>query len=250
MMKQNDSGNMMSRRIDARTRLMLALDVPTAAAADELLERVGDHIHIIKIGLELFTAEGPRMVHRVLSGGKKVFLDLKFLDIDETVKRATATVAGMGVQFLTVHARGKTLKAAVEGRGNQRSLKILGVTVLTSQNVQDLRESGSTWSVEDLVIARAQLASMLGCDGVVASGRESGIIRHAIGPGMSIVTPGVRQINKGVDDHARATTPGQAIEAGADYLVVGRPIRDAQDPIVAIEEIVAEMQTAFDARIE
>lgn len=228
---------------------MLALDVPTAAAAQGLLERVGNHIHIIKIGLELFTAEGPPIVQRVLASGKQVFLDLKFLDIDETVKRATASVAGMGVQFLTVHAYGKTLKAAVEGRGNQLGLKILGVTVLTSQNVQDLREFGSTWSVEDLVIARARLASMLGCDGVVASGRESGIIRDAVGAGLSIVTPGVRQINAGVDDHARATTPRQAIEAGADYLVVGRPIRDAQDPIVVIEEIVAEMQTAFDARL-
>ncbi len=234
--------------IDARTRLMLALDVPTTDAAQELLNRVGDHIHIIKIGLELFTAEGPRIVQQVMATGKQVFLDLKFLDIDETVKRATASVANMGVQFLTVHAHGKTLKAAVEGRGSQLGLKILGVTVLTSQDLQDLREYGSTWSVEDMVIARARLASNVGCDGVVASGRESAIIRQAVGTGLSIVTPGVRQKDKGVDDHARATTPGQAIEAGADYLVVGRPIRDAKDPVVAIEGILSEMQVAFDNR--
>ena len=235
-------------RIDARTRLILALDVPTAEAAQGLLDRVGKHIDIIKIGLELFTAEGPGIVNRVLAGGKQVFLDLKFLDIDETVKRATATVADMGVQFLTVHAYGKTLRAAVEGRGKQVGLKILGVTVLTSQDVQDLREFGSTWSVEDLVLERARLASRWGCDGVVASGRESAIIRQGMGTGLSIVTPGVRQLDKRVDDHARATTPGQAIEAGADYLVVGRPIRDAKDPVLAIESILAEMQTAFDAR--
>lgn len=234
--------------IDARTRLMLALDVPTTDEAQGLLDRVGNHIHIVKIGLELFTAAGPRIVQQVLTTGKQVFLDLKFFDIDETVKRATATVAKMGVQFLTVHAHGKTLRAAVEGRGNQLGLKILGVTVLTSQDVQDLREYGSTWSVEELVISRARLASMLGCDGVVASGRESTIIRQALGSSLSIVTPGVRQKDKGVDDHARATTPHQAIEAGADYLVVGRPIRDASDPVMAIEEILADMQSAFDTR--
>jgi len=227
---------------------MLALDVPTTEAADELLSRIGNHIQIIKIGLELFTAEGPQIVQQVLATGKQVFLDLKFLDIDETVKKATASVAKLGVQFLTVHAHGKTLKAAVEGRGKQLRLKILGVTVLTSQDVEDLREYGSTWSVEDLVISRARLASNFGCDGVVASGRESAIIRKAVGTGLSIVTPGVRQKGRGVDDHARATTPGQAIESGADYLVVGRPIRDAKDPVAAIEAILAEMQTAFDAR--
>jgi len=234
--------------IDAKTRLMLALDVPSSAEAQELLERVGTHLQIIKIGLELFTAEGPRIVEQVLSAGKQVFLDLKFLDIDETVRRATATVARMGVQFLTVHAHGKTLRAAVSGRGHASHLKILGVTVLTSQDVQDLREYGSTWSVEDLVVSRAQLASKLGCDGVVASGRESKIIRQTIGPAFSIVTPGVRRAQTGVHDHARVTTPGQAIASGADFLVVGRPIRDAKDPQLAIEEIVAEMQVAFDAR--
>ena len=243
-------GLKMISRIDARTRLMLALDVPTAEAAHRLLKRVGDHIHIIKIGLELFTAEGPRIVQRALDAEKNVFLDLKFLDIDETIKRATANVAKMGVQYLTVHAHGKTLRAAVEGRGNQSCLKILGVTVLTSQDVQDLREYGSTWSVEDLVVARARLASTLGCDGVVASGRESAIIRQAVGSGLSIVTPGIRQTDKGKDDHARATSPQQAIDAGADYLVVGRPIRDAKDPVEAIEEILAEMQTAFDTRTQ
>ena len=126
-------------RIEARTRLMLALDVPSSERAIELLERVGTHLDIIKIGLELFTAEGPSIVKRVLATGKRVFLDLKLLDIDETVRRATSCVAEMGVHFLTVHGHGKTLQAALAGRGEQKGLQILAVTVLTSQNTQDLR---------------------------------------------------------------------------------------------------------------
>ena len=150
-------------------------------------------------------------------------------------------------KFLTIHANRKALAAAVQGRGAS-SLKLLAVTVLTNFDSHDLREMGIQRSVQDLVAARALLASEVGCDGVVASGEEPGILRPKVGPRFLIVTPGVRPAGKGVDDHARATTPTQAISAGADYLVIGRPIRDASDPAAAAAAILAEMQAAFDAR--
>jgi orotidine-5'-phosphate decarboxylase len=234
-------------RIAARDRLIFALDVPSAAEAERLLDRLHGHISFVKIGLELYTAAGPDMVKRVLDRGVRVFLDLKFLDIEETVRRATARVAAMGVDFLTVHANRKALIAAVQGREGS-SLKLLAVTVLTNFDSNDLRDMGIQRSVEDLVKARALLASEVGCDGVVASGEEAAAIRQKVGPRFAIVTPGVRPAGKGVDDHARATTPTQTITAGADYLVVGRPIRDAEDPAATVASIVAEMQAAFDSR--
>lgn len=235
-------------KIAARDRLILALDVPSSAEADRLLDHVHDQIGFVKIGLELYTAAGPEMVKRVIDRGKRVFLDLKFLDIEETVRRATARVAAMGVELLTVHANRKALAAAVQGRGTS-SLKLLAVTVLTNFDSQDLRDMGIQHSVQELVSARALLASEVGCDGVVASGEEAGVLRPKVGPRFLIVTPGVRPAGKGVDDHARVTTPTQTIAAGADYLVIGRPIRDAADPAAAAAAILAEMQAAFDARI-
>ena len=234
-------------KIAARDRLILALDVPSSAAADRLLDHVDDQIGFVKIGLELYTAAGPQMVERVIDRGKRVFLDLKFLDIEETVRRATARVAAMGVDLLTVHANRKALAAAVQGRGTS-SLKLLAVTVLTNFDSQDLRDMGIQHSVQELVSARALLASEVGCDGVVASGEEAGVLRPKVGPRFLIVTPGVRPAGKGVDDHARVTTPTQTIAAGADYLVIGRPIRDAADPAAAAAAILREMQEAFDAR--
>lgn len=234
-------------KIVARDRLIFALDVPSADEAERLLDRLQGHISFVKIGLELYTAAGPDMVKRVIERGMRVFLDLKFLDIEETVRRATARVASMGVDFLTVHANRKALTAAVQGREGS-SLKLLAVTVLTNFDSQDLRDMGIQRTVQDLVAARALLASEVGCDGVVASGEEPEAIRQKVGPRFVIVTPGVRPAGKGVDDHARATTPTQTIAAGTDYLVVGRPIRDAADPAEAAAAIVAEMQTAFDAR--
>lgn len=234
-------------KIAARDRLILALDVPSGAEADRLLDLVHDQIGYVKIGLELYTAAGPDMVKRVIDRGKRVFLDLKFLDIEETVRRATARVAAMGVELLTVHANRKALAAAVQGRGNS-SLKLLAVTVLTNFDSQDLRDMGIQYSVQELVSARALLASEVGCDGVVASGEEAGVLRPKVGPRFLIVTPGVRPAGKGMDDHARVTTPTQTIAAGADYLVIGRPIRDATDPAAAAAAILSEMQAAFDAR--
>ncbi|MDH5639799.1 MAG: orotidine-5'-phosphate decarboxylase [Nitrospira sp.] len=234
-------------KIAARDRLIFALDVPSAAEAERLLDRLHGHLSFVKIGLELYTAAGPDVVKRVLDRGMRVFLDLKFLDIEETVRRATARVAAMGVDFLTVHANRKALGAAVQGRDGS-SLKLLAVTVLTNFDSHDLRDMGIQRSVEDLVTARTLLASEVGFDGVVASGEEAAAIRQKVGPRFTIVTPGVRPAGKGVDDHARATTPTQTITAGADYLVVGRPIRDAEDPAATAAAIVAEMQAAFDAR--
>lgn len=234
-------------KIQARDRLILALDVPSAPEAERLLDVIGDQVIFVKVGLELFTAAGPEMVRRLSSRGKRVFLDLKFLDIEETVRRATARVAGMGVEFLTVHANRKALTAAVKGRGSSE-LKLLAVTVLTNFDSHDLKDMGITRTVQDLVAARALLASEVGCDGVVASGEEPAVLRPKVGPRFLIVTPGVRPTGKDVDDHARATTPTQTISAGADYLVVGRPIKDASDPAAATAAILAEMQAAFDAR--
>ena len=234
-------------KIAARDRLILALDVPSSVEADRLLDHVHDQIGFVKIGLELYTAAGADMVKRVIDRGKRVFLDLKFLDIEETVRRATTRVAAMGVEFLTVHANRKALAAAVQGRGNS-SLKLLAVTVLTNFDSQDLRDMGIQHSVQELVSARALLASEVGCDGVVASGEEAGVLRPKVGPRFLIVTPGVRPAGKGVDDHARVTTPTQTIAAGADYLVIGRPIRDAADPAAAAAAILSEMQAAFDTR--
>jgi orotidine-5'-phosphate decarboxylase len=234
-------------RIDARDRLIVALDVPSAEDAEQLVARLGDQLRFVKVGLELYTVAGPGIVHKLVRLGKHVFLDLKFLDIEETVRRATARVAAMGATFLTVHANRKALIAAVQGRG-QSDLKLLAVTVLTNFDSQDLRDMGMQRSVQDLVTARACLAAEVGCDGVVASGEEPQAIRAKVGRDLMIVTPGVRPAGKGSDDHARATTPTQAIAAGADYLVIGRPIRDAPDPHVAMAAILTEMQTAFDAR--
>jgi len=234
-------------KIDARDRLILALDVPSAAEAAQLMSRVGDGVRFVKVGLELYAAAGPDVVRRARASGKRVFLDLKFLDIEETVRRATVRVAEMGVEFLTVHANRKALRAAVEGRG-EHPLKLLAVTVLTNFDAHDLRDMGVQLSVADLVAARAKLAAEVGCDGVIASGEEPAVIRKIAADRFLIVTPGIRPAGTGTDDHARVSTPAHAIKAGADYLVVGRPIRDAADPQAAVEAIVAEMQAAFDAR--
>jgi len=239
-------------RVDARDRLILALDVASAEEAVHLLDRLGEAISFVKIGLELYTVAGPEMIKHARLRKKRIFLDLKFLDIEETVKRATARAAAMGIDFVTVHANRKALNAALEGRGAVPSdgsgLKLLAVTVLTNFDAADLRDMGIQWSVADLVAARAKLAAEVGFDGVVASGEEPSVIRQRVSQDLLIVTPGIRPSDQGADDHARVSTPTSAISAGADYLVVGRPIRDAADPKAASERIVLEMQAAFDSR--
>ena len=230
--------------IEPRERLILALDVPSADEAKRLLDRVRDAVAFVKIGLELFTAAGPDIVRWALAQRKRVFLDLKLLDIGETVKRATAAAAELGVTFLTVHATGQTVRAAVEGRGRS-AMKILAVTVLTSFDNADLLEMGIVESVHDTVLRRARLAISLGADGVVASGVEAAMIRRELGKDPIIVIPGIRPVGASHDDQVYATTPADAIAAGGDYLVVGRPIRDAADPAAAARAIQAEIEIAL-----
>lgn len=234
--------------IQAKDRLVFALDVPTAKAAEAMLDRVQGVVGVIKIGLELFVSAGPAVVRMVRQYRKPVFLDLKLLDIAETVQRTTARVADMGVSFLTVHAQRKALAAAVKGRAGNPEMNVLAVTVLTNLDQADLQECGFDGTVEQAVVARARMTAEEGCDGVIASGQEPAAIRSAIDSPLLIVTPGVRPGGRRVDEHARVTTPSQAIHAGADYLVVGRPIRDASDPCAAARAIADEMQAAFAER--
>jgi orotidine-5'-phosphate decarboxylase len=231
-------------RLEPRERLIFALDVPSADEAKRLLDRVGDAVGFVKIGLELFTAAGPDLVRWVVAQNKRVFLDLKLLDIGETVKRATAAAAGLGATCLTVHAASQTVRAAVEGRG-QAPMKILAVTVLTSFSETDLRESGVADSIRDTVLRRTRLAAAAGADGIVASGGEAAMIRKMLGKGPLIVVPGIRPAGSSHDDQIQVTTPAGAIAAGADYLVVGRPIRDAADPAAAARGIQAEIEVAL-----
>jgi len=230
--------------IEPRERLILALDVPSADEAKRLLDRVRDSVAFVKIGLELFMAAGPDIVRWALAQRKRVFLDLKLLDIGETVKRATAAAAELGVTFLTVHATGQTVRAAVEGRGRS-AMKILAVTVLTSFDEADLLEMGIVESVHDTVQKRARLAISLGADGVVAPGVEAAMIRRELGKDPIVVIPGIRPAGASHGDQVHVTTPADAIAAGGDYLVVGRPIRDAADPAAAARAIQAEIEVAL-----
>ena len=230
--------------IKARERLILALDVASSDEVKRLLDRVGDSVGFVKIGLELFTAAGPDIVRWTIAQNKRVFLDLKLFDIRETVKRATVAAAELGATFLSVHATGQTVGAAVEGRGKS-PMKILAVTVLTSFSKADLQETGVADSIPATVLRRASLAASSGADGVVASGVEAAMIRKALGRGPLIVTPGIRPLGKSHDDQVHVTTPAEAIAAGADYLVVGRPIRDAADPGAAARAIQSEIEIAL-----
>lgn len=229
----------------ARDRLIVALDVPSAEEARALIAALGDSVGVYKIGLELLFAGGFALARELAAAGRSVFVDAKLLDIEATVERATAAIAGMGVAFLTVHALDKkTLAAAVRGRGDS-PLKLLGVTVLTNLAPADLIEQGCDHPLAELVLHRAKLAKEAGFDGVIASGHEAAKIRNAAGPDFLIVTPGVRPRGADAQDQARAVTPATAIEAGADYLVVGRPITRALDPRAAAEAIVAEIDVAL-----
>jgi orotidine-5'-phosphate decarboxylase len=237
--------------INASERLIVALDVPSAGEANQLITDLEGVVSFFKVGLELYTAAGPEFVRALVSRQKNVFLDLKFLDIDQTVRRATEQAARLGATFLTVHEGGKTVAAAVEAsRGTK--LRILAVTVLTSWDARDLTDSGISLSVEELVLHRAEKALAAGAHGVIASGREAALLREKLGrrspaKDFLIVTPGIRPAGASADEQKRATTPADALRAGADYLVVGRPITHAPNPRVAAGGILEEAQKAFDA---
>ena len=229
--------------INPRERLILALDLPSADDAKRLMDRVGQEIAFVKIGLELFTVAGPGIVHWAIQQGKLVFLDLKLLDIGETVKRATAAAAELGATLMTVHAGSKTIRAAVEGRGAS-PLKILGVTVLTNFEDSDLEELAIHESMPDAVLRRARLAMAWGADGLVAAGTQLEVIRMMLGSKPILVIPGIRSVGAFPDDQVNVATPTLALAAGADYLVVGRSIRNAPDPAAAARAIQGEIAAA------
>ncbi len=234
--------------ISARDRLIVALDLATVDAARAFVQRLGTDASFYKIGLELVMAGGLDLARELTRQGAKVFLDMKLLDIENTVERATRNAAATGATFLTVHAQdSKTLRAAVAGKAGTQ-LQILGVTVLTNLDRRDLAEQGLHASPADLVLRRARLAREAGCDGVVASGLEAQAVRAAIGPGLAIVTPGIRLPDGTAGDQARVATPQDAIAAGADYIVVGRPITAAADPRAAVQTFVRAIEAALAAR--
>ncbi len=229
----------------ARDRLIVALDMPTVREASELVGALGESVTFYKIGLELVTDGGLTFVKTLKERGNNVFLDMKFLDIDTTMEKATANAARSGADFLTVHAVDtKSLRAAARGAAGTQ-LKVLGVTVLTSLTGEDLAEQGIALDPAELVVHRAKLAQAAGCHGVIASGQEAARIRNAIPDRpFSIVTPGIRLPSNDVADQARVATPESAIGDGATHLVVGRPITQASDPKVAAEEFVQRIAAA------
>jgi len=238
----------MTKPKSARDRLIVALDVPTAKEALSLADTLGDGVVFYKVGLELFVAEGLMLVRELQAREKRVFLDLKIDDIENTIERTVAVVARAGVDLLTVFGPAATVRAARRGRGDHPGPKILAVTMLSSRNEEDLREmsfadpdgSGRPL-VETYVRVRARQLLGAGADGLISSGATMKMLRDEHGSEPIIVTPGIRPAGSGDDDHKRITTPGAAISSGADYLVVGRPVRRAIDPRAAADAIVAEI---------
>jgi orotidine-5'-phosphate decarboxylase len=226
-----------------RERLIVALDVPSAAEARALVERLDDSVRFYKIGLELFTSGGYfELLEWLAARGKKVFADLKLYDIPETVRRAVANLRGRGVSFLTVHGHGSIMQAAAAEKGE---MHVLAVTVLTSFDRADLAEMGSTLEVAQLVMNRARGAAAAGCDGVIASGLEAQNLKAEFGGRLLVVTPGIRPAaDRPSDDQKRTVDVAQAFANGADYIVMGRPIRDAADPHAAaqaVQETIARL---------
>jgi orotidine-5'-phosphate decarboxylase len=228
-------------------RLIVALDVPGATQARQIVQAIGDAATTYKVGKQLFTAEGPQVVRDLVASGRKVFLDLKYHDIPNTVAAAVRSAAELGVSMLTVHASGgsKMLKAAVEAASQSPTKPmVLAVTVLTSLSDSDLQELGIAGNVLSQVLRLGALARAAGCGGLVASAQEARELRKALGDGFAIVTPGVRPAGAAAGDQVRVVTPKDAIAAGATYLVVGRPILEAPDPAKAAQHIGDEIAAA------
>jgi orotidine-5'-phosphate decarboxylase len=234
---------MPSPEIAPRDRLIVALDLPGVEAADAMVARLDQSVTFYKIGYQLAFAGGLPLVARLADKGKKVFIDLKLHDIGNTVARGVESIAKLGATFLTVHAYPQTMRAALEGRAGS-SLKILAVTVLTSYDDNDLQAAGYRLGVSELVKARARQAQEIGVDGLVCSAEEAASLRKIVGGQLSLVTPGIRPAGASTGDQKRIVTPARAIAAGADYLVVGRPILEAADPKAAAEVIVTEIAQA------
>ena len=228
--------------IEPRQRLIVALDVSSVEAAEALVARLGDAVTFYKIGYQLAFAGGLAYTQKLTGAGKRVFVDLKLHDIGNTVAQGVKSVARLGATFLTVHAYPQTMAAAVEAR--EGNLRILAVTVLTSYDDADLKAAGYDATVKSLVAGRAAVAWRLGIDGLVCSPEEAANVRAIVGADMALVTPGVRPAGAATGDQKRVATPAAAIAAGADYLVVGRPIIAAPDPKAAAEAIVEEIARA------
>jgi orotidine-5'-phosphate decarboxylase len=231
-----------------RERLIVALDVSSAAEAQKLVARIGDAAGIYKVGLQLFTAEGPGVVRDLVSSGRRVFLDLKLHDIPTTVALAVKSAAELGIYMLTIHASGGSamLRAATEASAGR--INLLAVTVLTSLSDEDMQEIGVSGRASDQVLRMASLAQSSGCHGIVASPQEALMVRKALGEGFAIVTPGIRPAGAETNDQQRIATPAQAIINGASHIVVGRPITHAPDPAKAAQTIISEMEQAKNSR--
>ena len=229
--------------LDPRERLIVALDVSSVAEAEAMVARLGEAVCFYKIGYQLAFAGGIDFARALAGAGKQIFLDLKLHDIGNTVARGVESVAKLGASFLTVHAYPQTMHAAVDARAGS-NLRILAVTVLTSYDDADLAAAGYDFTVPELVAERAAQARDVGVDGLVCSGEEAAAVRAIVRPGMALVTPGIRPAGGDAGDQKRIMTPTAAIVAGADYLVVGRPIVAARDPKAAAEAIVAEIVSA------
>lgn len=231
------------RSDDPRQRLIVALDVSTAAAAQKIVAAVGDSVLTYKVGMQLYTVEGPRVVRDLVASGRQVFLDLKYHDIPTTVGAAVAEAAKLGVSMLTVHAAGsgKMLRAAVEAAQTSPELIVLAVTVLTSLDGNDLEKIGVRGSVEDSVVRLATIALANGCQGIVSSAREASTLRAELGHAFAIVTPGVRPAGSSAGDQVRIVTPAEAIASGASHIVVGRPITEAADPAAEARAILGQI---------
>lgn len=227
--------------------VIIALDFDSALKADNLVAALGDSAGFYKVGMELYAATGMHYVHSLVERGKRVFLDMKYYDIGETVRRAVAVAARSGATFLTVHGIGQVMRAAIEGRGDspggESSMKLLAVTVLTSFDQSDVAEMGYDYSLADLVRQRVRLAMRTGVDGVVASPLEALAVRAQAGPGAILVTPGVRSKGASTGDQKRVATPAEAVRDGADYVVIGRQVSRAADPAAALRAIHAELET-------
>jgi orotidine-5'-phosphate decarboxylase len=226
-----------------RDRLILALDVPHLTEAERMVAELGDEVSFYKIGMELTYAGGLGLARDLVRAGKDVFLDLKLHDIPNTVMSATRQVADLGARFLTIHAYPQTMKAAVAGLGSSQ-LQLLAVTVMTSYDDADLREAGYAYGVKDLVARRAQQAKEAGVHGLILSAAEVAAMRALLGPSMLLITPGIRPAGADIGDQKRIMTPSEAIKAGADYLVIGRPITQASNPRLAAKAIVDEITLA------
>lgn len=234
--------------MDPTRRIIVPLDLPTAPEALAFVDRLRGRVGMFKVGLQLFTSAGPGIVREIVRSGEEVFLDLKFHDIPNTVAQATAAAASLGASFIDVHLAGgaRMIRAAVEAArttpGIARPPRLLGITVLTSLEENDLDAVGMRGPLSERVVSLARLGQDAGLDGVVASPHEIASIKKACGPSFIVVTPGIRPTGAAHQDQRRVMTPALALSAGADYLVIGRPIMEAPDPAAAVESIAQEMR--------